>query len=128
MVSNCTLVSLLGCDFVAFARPPGGACLDPPMERIAVMKTIRLDCQVVLTEGDFWDLYLAATQPQGAGIFGRSIQAFHAALADGEAGWPGECELQVVNTDRLKGLRGGAFYEQLRRLADSSRGVRLDIE
>ena len=55
------------------------------------MKTIKLDCQVVLTEGDFWDLYLAATQPQGAGIFGRSMQALESALDAGEAGWPGEC-------------------------------------
>ena len=92
------------------------------------MKTLRLDCQVVLTEGDFWDLYLAVTEPRGAGIFGRSMKAFRAALADGEAGWPGECEIQVVNTNRLKSLRGGTFYQQLRGLADSAQGVRLEIE
>ncbi len=92
------------------------------------MKTIKLDCQVVLTEGDFWDLYLAATQPQGAGVFGRSIQALQSALADGEAGWPGECELRLVNTQRLKSLRGGIFYEQLRRIAGSTRSVRMELE
>ena len=92
------------------------------------MKTIQLDCQVVLTEGDFWDLYLAATQPQGAGAFGRSIQALESALARGEAGWPGECELQLVNTQRLKTLRGGAFYEQLCSIAGNVQNVRLNLE
>ncbi len=92
------------------------------------MKTIKLDCQVVLTEGDFWDLYLAAAQPQGAGVFGRSMKALQSALADGEAGWPGECELKFVNTDRLKNLRGGAFYEQLRRIAGTTGRVRMELE
>ena len=92
------------------------------------MKTIKLDCQVVLTEGDFWDLYLAATQPLGAGVFGRSVKALHAALEQGEAGWPGECELKVVNTKRLKTLRGGSFYEQLSKVAGSAQRVRLDLE
>ena len=97
-------------------------------ERLVVMKTIRLDCQVVLTEGDFWDLYLAATQPRGAGVFGRSIQALQSALTHGEAGWPGECELKLVNTQRLKSLRGGLFYEQLLRIAGNTRNVRMDLE
>ena len=92
------------------------------------MKTIKLDCQVVLTEGDFWDLYLAATQPQGAGIFGRSMQALESALDAGEAGWPGECELKLVNTARLKSLRGGVFYEQLRRIAGTTRSIRMSLE
>jgi hypothetical protein len=114
--------------FVAFARHLEAAYTELWMERIAVMKTIKLDCQVVLTEGDFWDLYLAATQPQGAGIFGRSVKALHAALEEGEAGWPGECELKVVNTQRLKVLRGGSFYEQLSKVAGSAGRVRFNLE
>ena len=114
--------------FVALPAPIEAAYLGPKLERIVVMKTIKLDCQVVLTEGDFWDLYLAVAQPQGAGVFGRSMKALQSAWADGEAGWPGECELKLVNTDRLKSLRGGAFYEQLRRIAGNAGRVRVEFE
>ena len=95
------------------------------------MRAITVDCANLESEAAFWHAYLEATKPEGAGYFGRNLDAFWDAL-NGGPGWPGECEIKFTNTNRLRSFRNGAFYEALaeiaRDIARESKSVRIHFE
>lgn len=81
------------------------------------MKRYMIDCSGIQSPEQFWDAYLAATRPMDSGMFGRNLDAFSDALSGGP-GYPGVCELCILNASNLKGLRGGKFLEALQEIAD----------
>jgi len=91
------------------------------------MRSIVVDCGAVKSEADFWSAYLHAAEPEGAGYFGRNLDAFWDGL-NGGPGWPGECRLQFVNTLPLQAFRGGAFLQVLRDIAGRSTAVEVTFE
>jgi RNAse (barnase) inhibitor barstar len=91
------------------------------------VKTIVVDCSAVQSEADFWSAYLLSAVPEGAGYFGRNLDAFWDGL-NGGPGWPGECEVRFINTAHLKRLRDGAFIQALNDIASDSALVKVSIE
>lgn len=92
------------------------------------MPSFTIDCSSVTDEASFWQAYVNETSPDGASIFGRNLDAFWDAISGGGPGWPGECEIHIVNTESLKTLRHGRFYEALKEMANNSQSVRLYVE
>lgn len=90
------------------------------------MRVITIDCRGISSEAEFWNAYLAASQPDGAGFFGSNLDAFWDGLHGGP-GWPGECVLSFTNTISLEPLRDGAFVEALRLIASESKDVRVEL-
>ncbi|MCC5085435.1 barstar family protein [Xanthomonas campestris] len=80
------------------------------------MKCFVIDCSNITTAAQFWETYLAVVKPEGAGLFGRNLDAFNDALAGGP-GYPGECELSLFNSSRLHHLDNGQFLRHLREIA-----------
>lgn len=91
------------------------------------MGTYTIDCAAVTDEESFWRAYLSATNPEGAGYFGRNLDAFWDALHGGP-GWPGECELCFINTSSINNFREGQFYSALQQIAKDSKHVRVRLE
>ena len=91
------------------------------------MRTIVIDCGAVQSEADFWAAYVRAALPEGAGYFGRNLDAFWDGL-NGGPGWPGECALQFANTGHLAKFRDGRFVEALRDIAGRSTFVKVTFE
>ncbi|WP_438042119.1 barstar family protein [Sorangium sp. So ce128] len=91
------------------------------------MRSIVVDCGPVQTEADFWSAYVIAAEPEGAAYFGRNLDAFWDGL-NGGPGWPGECELKLVNTRSLDRLRDGQFVQALRDIASRSTFVKVTLE
>ncbi|WP_331990129.1 barstar family protein [Chitinimonas sp.] len=91
------------------------------------MHSYTIDCVHITDESAFWQAYLAATNPEGAGYFGRNLDAFWDAL-NGGPGWPGECQLKFVNTASLKVLNEGRFYVALQEIARDSELVEVRLE
>jgi RNAse (barnase) inhibitor barstar len=88
------------------------------------VRTVIVDCAGVRSETEFWERYLRLTDAEGAGYFGRNLDAFWDAL-NGGPGWPGECELLFTNAACLAEFRDGRFLEGLQRIADESDLVRV---
>lgn len=65
------------------------------------MKKYILDCSSIASEDDFWSLYLETieVEPDVAVFFGRNLNAFWDAVSAGGPGWPGWCEIEVVNAE-----------------------------
>ena len=80
------------------------------------MKRFVIDCSTVRTAEEFWQAYLDVVEPQGAELFGRNLDAFNDALAGGP-GFPGECELSLVNSAVLGGVGNGTLLRALREIA-----------
>jgi RNAse (barnase) inhibitor barstar len=91
------------------------------------MSTYTIDCSQLQDEGAFWHAYLAATNPEGTGHFGRNLDAFWDALHGGP-GWPGECTLHFINTATIKRFRDGRFYDTLQDIARDSRTVEVKLD
>ncbi|WP_208108777.1 barstar family protein, partial [Cognatilysobacter terrigena] len=79
------------------------------------MRRLIVDCSDVSTADHFWEKYLAVANPRGPG-FGRNLDAFNDALAGGP-GYPGPCQLELVNSAHLACIRGGSFLAALRDVA-----------
>ena len=94
---------------------------------LELMRSYTIDCALLKDEGAFWQAYLAATEPEGAGYFGRNLNAFWDAL-NGGPGWPGECQLMFINTASLKALHEGRFYQALEKIARDSEFVDVCLE
>ena len=92
---------------------------------MAAMRKIDIPCRGLRSEAAFWNAYLDAVKPDGAGRFGRNLDAFRDALLGGGPGWPGECELRLVDSTALSALREGTFLERLEQIAGESESVRL---
>lgn len=80
------------------------------------MKKYILDCSSLKSEGDFWNLYCEATHPEGEGYFGRNLDAFWDAVSAGGPGWPGACQIELVNVDGFA-RRNSGLYNGLKRIA-----------
>lgn len=91
------------------------------------MGTYTIDCAAVTDEDGFWLAYLSATNPEGAGYFGRNLDAFWDALHGGP-GWPGECNLCFINISSISHFREGQFYSALQQIATDSKHVRIRLE
>lgn len=81
------------------------------------MKKYILDCSSVLSEGDFWELYCEVTHPEGEGYFGRNLAAFWDAVSAGGPGWPGDCQIELVNIDGFA-RRNSCLYNGIKRIAN----------
>ena len=90
------------------------------------MRIVTIDCLGFGSESEFWKAYLSASRPEGAGFFGRNLDAFRDALQGGP-GWPGECTLRFTNTATVEPLRDGAFLRALRDIANESQNVRIEL-
>ena len=85
------------------------------------MNTAVVDCQGINSEKAFWDHYVSILKPQGAEFFGRNLDAFWDAIDGGGPGFPEQEAIRFINTQDLKAIRGGVFYEALCKLAKESR-------
>ncbi|WP_082221560.1 barstar family protein [Herbaspirillum chlorophenolicum] len=81
------------------------------------MKKIILNCVSVETDDDFWSLYCEAVQPEGSNIFGRNLHALWDAVSAGGPGWPGECQIELMNVDEFA-RRNPQLYSGLQRIAN----------
>ena len=93
------------------------------------MKKYILDCSSLKSDGDFWDLYCEVVQPEGDGYFGRNLDAFWDAVSASGPGWPGACQIELVNVDAFA-RRNSHLYNGLKRIASDlsmSTGVRLAL-
>jgi len=90
------------------------------------MRVISIDCLGVNSEAEFWQAYISASQPEGAGHFGCNLDAFWDALHGGP-GWPGECMLRFTNTAAVASFRDGNFLKALRGIASESKQVRIEL-
>ena len=91
------------------------------------MRSYTIDCSQLKDERAFWQAYLATTEPESSGYFGRNLDAFWDAL-NGGPGWPGECQLKFINTASIKALREGLFYQALQKIARDSVLIKVHLE
>jgi ribonuclease inhibitor len=91
------------------------------------MKKYILDCESVQSDGDFWDLYCEVVRPEGEGYFGRNLDAFWDAVSAGGPGWPGDCQIELVNVHGFV-KRNPRLYNGLQRIASdlaASAGMKI---
>ncbi|MFZ6814593.1 barstar family protein [Undibacterium sp. Rencai35W] len=91
------------------------------------MQIYTIDCKDVLSEVDFWQIYLQTVEPEGTHYFGKNLHALWDGV-NGGPGWPGLCELHFINTQSLRTLNDCLFYEQLCKLAKKSKTIQIFIE
>ncbi len=92
------------------------------------MRNFIIDCAKIETASEFWNAYVTITEPEGANYFGKNLDAFWDAISAGGPGWPGECEIKIINTAQLRKINNGAFFEALRCIANDSEAIRIQIE
>lgn len=78
-----------------------------------------INCQEVNTEEDFWKAYISSVEIEGEEYFGRNLDALWDALHAGGPGSPKNrnCFISIRNTEGLKKIGAGAFYDHLRQIA-----------
>ncbi|MFM2479505.1 barstar family protein [Celerinatantimonas sp. MCCC 1A17872] len=83
------------------------------------MTKYTIDCENVHSKSEFWKQYLAIVEPEGAGYFGRNLDALWDALHAGGPGFPDEsdCTIRLINTDSIKLIDDGAFYHALKQIS-----------
>jgi len=81
------------------------------------LDVITVDCDGVASEAEFWDRYVRATDPSGAGLFGRNLDAFWDAVDGGGPGWPGDVALVFKNVASVAVFREGRFLAALEEIA-----------
>lgn len=80
------------------------------------LKRFTLDCESVQADGDFWDLYCEVVRPEDEGYFGRNLDAFWDAVSAGGPGWPGECQIDLVNSSEFA-RKNPRLFKGLQRIA-----------
>lgn len=94
------------------------------------MRTIFIDCIGAKSAGDVWQRYLDAADPEGAGLFGRNLDAFWDAVENGGPGWPGEAKLIFKHSAALAELpigSGLSFLDGLRRIANEATQTQIEL-
>lgn len=76
-----------------------------------------LDCSNIYSEDGFWSLYLETVKPEGSEYFGRNLPAFRDAITAGGPGWPGVCQIELINVENIQTFPGGKFYLELQTMA-----------
>jgi RNAse (barnase) inhibitor barstar len=94
------------------------------------MQTIVIDCDGAKSAAEVWQRYIDAAKPEGAGLFGRNLDAFWDAIEHGGPGWPGGSKLVFKDSSSLATLEianGSSFLEGLRRIANEATQTRIEL-
>ena len=85
-----------------------------------------IDALNVADEREFWDRYLLIPEPEGAGYFGRNLDAFWDAVEGGGPGYPGEVDLHFKNMSACKAFPNSkAFLEAFAEIASDAKFTRV---
>lgn len=78
-----------------------------------------IDCSKIKTESEFWTAYINNVEVSSQDDFGRNLDALWDALQGNAPGSPIQtpCTIRIKNTDTIKKLRDGYFYDHLRQIA-----------
>jgi len=85
------------------------------------MSTTVVDCKGINSKEEFWAHYVSVVKPHGAEFFGRNLDAFWDALDGGGPGFPEQDSVHFINTDDLKLIESGKFYDSLCEIAREAR-------
>ena len=99
------------------------------------MTTYTIDCENIQSKNEFWKQYIVVVEPEGVEYFGRNLDALWDALHAGGPGFPdeSECTIRLINTDSIKLIDNGAFYDALKQIsydlkADPGSNIKFKVE
>ncbi|WP_269236419.1 barstar family protein [Flavobacterium flavigenum] len=80
------------------------------------------------TKEDFWNKYVAEIDSESGKLFGKNLQAFNNAITAGGPGFPEDCIIEIIGTEKFEKVFGKEDFEFIIRLLRDAEFVDLIIE
>ena len=77
---------------------------------------------------DFWNKYASEIGSESAKYFGKNLDAFNDAITGEGPGFPGDCIIEIIGTEKLKKIFGKEDFEFIINLLKEAEFVDLIIE
>ena len=77
---------------------------------------------------DFWNKYVAEIDSESAKHFGKNIDAFNDAITAEGPGFPGDCIIEIIGTEKLEKVFGKDDYDFIIDLLRNAEFVDLIVE
>ena len=77
---------------------------------------------------DFWNKYVAEIDSKSAKHFGENLDAFNDAITAEGPGFPGDCVIEIIGTEKLQKIFGEEDFNFIIDLLRNAEFVELTIE
>ena len=80
------------------------------------------------TKEDFWNTYIAEIDSESGKVFGKNLDAFNDAITAKGPGFPGDCIIEIVGTEKLQKVFGKEDFDFIVELLRNAEFIDLIIE
>ena len=96
--------------------------------KIQHRKKIFINGNFCETKEDFWNKYVSEIGAESANSFGKNIDAFEDAIIAEGPGFPDNCVIEIIGTEKLKRIFGKEDFNLIIKLLINAEFVELIVE
>jgi len=96
--------------------------------KIRHKRKIFINGEFCQSKDDFWNKYVAEIDSESAKYFGKNLDAFNDAITGAGPGFPGDCIIEIVGTEKLEKIFGKEDFDFIIGLLKEAEFVDLIIE
>jgi hypothetical protein len=115
-------------DKMAYGKDTFVSIIEDENGKIRHRKKIFINGEFCETKQDFWNKYVAEIDSESGKLFGKNLDAFNDAITAEGPGFPGDCIIEIIGTEKLEKVFGKEDFEFIIGLLRDAEFVDLIIE
>ena len=115
-------------DKMAYGKDTFVSIIEDENGRIRHRRKIFINGEFCETKEDFWNNYVAEIDYESGELFGKNLDAFNDAITAEGPGFPGDCIIEIIGTEKLEKIFGIEDFDFIIGLLRAAEFVDLIIE
>ena len=115
-------------DKMAYGKDTFVSIIEDENGKIRHRRKIFINGEFCETKEDFWNKYLAEIDSESGKHFGKNLDAFNDAITAKGPGFPGECIIEIVGTEKLEKIFGKGDFDFIVGILREAKFAKLIVE
>lgn len=113
---------------MAYGKDTFVSLIEDKKGKIRHRRKIFINGEFCETKEDFWNKYVAEIDSESGKLFGKNLDAFKDAITAEGPGFPGDCIIEIIGTEKLEKVFGKKDFDFIIGLLRDAEFVDLIIE
>ncbi len=115
-------------DKMAYGKDTFVSIIEDENGKIRHRRKIFLNGEFCETKEEFWNEYISEIDSESGKFFGKNLDAFNDAITAEGPGFPGECIIEIIGTEKLEKVFGKEDFEFIIGILKDAEFVELIME
>ena len=113
---------------MAYGKDTFVSIIEDENGKIRHRRKIFINGEFCETKEDFWNKYIAEIDSESGKLFGKNLDAFNDAITAEGPGFPGDCIIEIIGTEKLEKVFGKEDFDFIIGLLRDAEFVDLIVE